>query len=264
MCNRPVGSPCPEPVPCLQGSLACDASPPACTSDRHHLAAVVRDVPLSLGSVEELAREFARLHLEEYATQLATCGHPPNRKEINDSLWGTIALSALEVAVLDSPLVQRLRYVRQLGVVHWVYPGAVHTRFEHSLGVMHQVARLAATINAIGLDRGYGMLVEPSTLQVLRLAALLHDVGHAAFSHVSETAVAALPGLDAISADFSAAEGVEGRSLSEIFAYYVLRSPAMRRFMGVMHDKYPTALAGPGSRGDNVNGTIDRISYAVR
>src|SRR5262249_14295906 len=68
-------------------------------------------------------------------------------KEINDAVWRTTFLTPSEVLILDSPLMQRLRRVRQLGVVHWVSPGAGHSRLEHSLGAVHQVQRLCEAIN---------------------------------------------------------------------------------------------------------------------
>src|SRR5580765_8421771 len=92
----------------------------------------------SVSDVELLAEGFASRHLDRYTAEIVSGLRKSGRKEINDALWGTISLSPVEVAVLDSPLLQRLRYVRQLGVVHWVYPSAVHTRFEHTLRVMHQ------------------------------------------------------------------------------------------------------------------------------
>ena len=218
----------------------------------------------TLSSLKTFAESFAAANLDDYVRDLTARKQPPTRKEINDSLWGTIGLTGIEVAVLDAPLLQRLRQVRQLGVAHWVYPGAVHTRFEHSLGVMHQVDRLASNINAIGGEKGHGILIEPHTLQRLRLAALFHDVGHAAYSHVSETAVAGLPGMDQLSADFSLEEGGEGKSLSEIVAYYAVRSPAARRLFEALQSKYGNVMAAVGKGGDVAIGeTIDFVSSAI-
>jgi len=106
-------------------------------------------VLFALDDVERLAHEFAQYHLNEYTQAIRDSGRSFARKEVNDALWGTIGLTSIEVALLDSPLLQRLRYVRQLGVIHWIYPGAVRTCFEHTLGVLHQVHHLTSALNAI-------------------------------------------------------------------------------------------------------------------
>ncbi len=94
---------------------------------------------------------------------------------IRDAIHGGIETSELEEAVIDHPLFQRLRRVRQLAMAHLVYPSAQHTRFEHSLGSMHLTGKLAARLE-LGAD----------AVRTVRLAALLHDVGHGAFSHTSD------------------------------------------------------------------------------
>lgn len=98
---------------------------------------------------------------------------------VRDPLWNNIRLEPAALAVVDSPggAMQRLRYVRQLGHAFLVYPGATHSRFEHSLGAYH-LARRAL----IQLETG-----EADGLTI-RLAALLHDVGHYPFSHALEEA----------------------------------------------------------------------------
>ncbi|VVB57536.1 Deoxyguanosinetriphosphate triphosphohydrolase-like protein [uncultured archaeon] len=97
------------------------------------------------------------------------------RTIIRDPVHGPIELTDLERRILDSAPMQRLRHVRQLGLAHLVYPGAHHTRFEHSLGCLHLAQQMA---HALSLDQ--------KNERRLRLAALLHDVGHLAFSHDSE------------------------------------------------------------------------------
>ncbi len=117
--------------------------------------------------------------------------------EIRDPIHRTIIITESERRVLDHPWVQRLRSIRQLGFVHLVYPGAVHDRFQHSLGVMHLAgerfrklvnARPPALADFDQIDTDYAY-------QVLRFAGLLHDAGHAPFSHTAE---AYLPAVERV------------------------------------------------------------------
>ncbi len=95
-------------------------------------------------------------------------------KSIQDSIHGVIKIDEWMIKILDTPQFQRLRRVKQLGFADLVYPGANHTRFEHSLGVMH-ICRVLK--DRLELD------------DVVLVAALLHDIGHAPFSHGSERLV---------------------------------------------------------------------------
>jgi HD superfamily phosphohydrolase len=103
---------------------------------------------------------------------------------VRDPLWDNIRLDAAALAVLDTPQVQRLRYVRQLGHAFLVYPGATHTRFEHALGAYH-LTRLA--LQALD-ERGELGPLTGEQRQAVKLAALLHDIGHYPFSHALEEA----------------------------------------------------------------------------
>jgi putative nucleotidyltransferase with HDIG domain len=96
-------------------------------------------------------------------------------KIIKDPVHGYVEADATALRLLDSEVVQRLRHVSQLGFANLVYPGANHTRFEHSLGTMHLAALMC---RELGLDDGETKLVTT--------AALLHDIGHGPFSHVTE------------------------------------------------------------------------------
>lgn len=98
-------------------------------------------------------------------------------KKVRDPIHDYIALGPEALAVVELPVFQRLRRVRQLGTANLVYPGANHTRFEHSLGAYHLAGRAAAALRLSRAD----------TLHV-SLAALLHDVGHGPLSHLSEPA----------------------------------------------------------------------------
>src|SRR5690606_30953703 len=101
---------------------------------------------------------------------------------IRDPLWDTIRIDPIARRIIDSPAFQRLRYIRQLGHAHLVYPGANHTRFDHAVGVYHLAQRaLQALADRDGLDR-----LDPVDRTLIPLAALLHDIGHYPFSHALE------------------------------------------------------------------------------
>jgi len=103
---------------------------------------------------------------------------------VRDPLWDNIQLDDSAMAVLDTPPVQRLRYVRQLGHAFLVYPGATHSRFEHALGAYHLTSRALVILAQRGELGG----VSDADRLAVRLAALLHDIGHYPFSHGLEEA----------------------------------------------------------------------------
>lgn len=103
---------------------------------------------------------------------------------VRDPLWNNIRLDEEALAVLDTPPIQRLRYVRQLGYAFLVYPGATHTRFEHALGAYHLAGRALTSLR----ERSSDWPLTPQQERQCRLAALLHDVGHYPFSHALEEA----------------------------------------------------------------------------
>lgn len=101
---------------------------------------------------------------------------------IRDPLWDTIRLDPVAVRIVDSAAFQRLRYIKQLGHAHLVYPGATHTRFDHAVGVYHLARR---ALNVLG-ERGGLDEVDSVDRALIPLAALLHDIGHYPFSHALE------------------------------------------------------------------------------
>ena len=104
--------------------------------------------------------------------------------EIRDPVHGYIKTTEVEKELIDSPFVQRLRRIHQLAGSYLVYPGATHTRFEHVIGAMHvagQVAEVLAGRSELDQD----------LMQEVRIAALLHDVGHGPFSHTYEEVLSA-------------------------------------------------------------------------
>lgn len=100
------------------------------------------------------------------------------RKSIHDPLYGFVDLDDTEIRVIDSAAFRRLQRIKQLSQAHMVYPSANHTRFEHSVGVCHLAGVVARRL-------GFGA----GDVGAIRMAGLLHDVGHGPFSHLFETVV---------------------------------------------------------------------------
>lgn len=103
---------------------------------------------------------------------------------IRDPLWDNIRVDRAALLALDTPAVQRLRYIRQVGHTFLVYPGATHSRFEHALGAFHLTRRALAALEELG-ELGPASMEE---CLAVRMAALLHDIGHYPFSHALEEA----------------------------------------------------------------------------
>lgn len=116
---------------------------------------------------------------------------------LRDPVHGDIELTREEIRLVDTPEFQRLRGVRQLGTAHLVYPGASHTRFEHSIGAMHMTGRLLDAVEraaARAPDEMRG--IDAQARRVLRIATLLHDVTHIPFGHNIEDQTGLLPRHD--------------------------------------------------------------------
>ncbi len=97
---------------------------------------------------------------------------------IRDSIHGDLHLTDYELKIVDTIEMQRLRRIKQLGFTNLVYPGANHTRFEHSIGTLFLANKVG---NTLELDK--------EVVELLRICGLLHDIGHSPFSHVSERAL---------------------------------------------------------------------------
>ena len=161
-------------------------------------------------------------------------------KTIKDSVHDHIPIDGVALDLLDTPAVQRLRHVRQLGTVHLVYPSANHTRFEHSLGVYHLAKRALAELG-----------VEGNAAAHVSAAALLHDIGHAPFSHNLE--------------ELFARE--TGRYHDDVTHLLTSGQVAVvLREHGLDPDRVARLIAGQGRYGQLVSGEldVDRMDYLVR
>jgi len=102
-----------------------------------------------------------------------------NYLDIIDPIHDFIRIYDHELAIIDNPIFQRLRRIRQLSGAHLTYPSAQHTRFEHSLGVLHIASQAGQALKEKGI-------LKQDQIEILRLAGLLHDIGHGPFSHLFE------------------------------------------------------------------------------
>src|SRR6056297_3265341 len=159
---------------------------------------------------------------------------------IKDSVHDHIAVEGVAAELLETPPVQRLRQVKQLGTVTMVYPSANHTRFEHSLGVYHLADRALSHLG-----------IEGQQAERVRAAALLHDVGHSPYSHNIEAIVHRKTGKYHDDVDELLDRGEVARVLSA-------------------HDLSPSKVSGlvggEGELGQLVSGEldVDRMDYLVR
>jgi HD superfamily phosphohydrolase len=159
---------------------------------------------------------------------------------IKDSVHDHIEVEGVAAALLDTPTVQRLRAVRQLGTVHLVYPSANHTRFEHSLGVYHLASRALSQLG-----------IEGQAAERVRAAALLHDVGHGPYSHNVEAVTHRHTGKYHDDVEDLLATGAVGDVL---------------RDHGLEPGRVAGLVAGEGQFGQLVSGEldVDRMDYLVR
>jgi len=106
------------------------------------------------------------------------------KKIINDPVYGFITIpSDLVFDLIEHPYFQRLRHIKQLGMTHLVYPGALHTRFHHALGAMHLMSTAIETL----CNKGHDITQEEQ--EAVTIAILLHDIGHGPFSHALEQSI---------------------------------------------------------------------------
>lgn len=179
---------------------------------------------------------------------------------LRDPIYGVVPLSAGETELLGLPLLTRLKGIRQMGFAWSVFPGANHTRFEHSVGVMHAAGLLVRDLPGFS----------PREVQLVRLAGLLHDVGHPPFSHTLELA-ARLYGRESKAPELQSLASHEDATERRVLTDPGLREVLHRHpeFAGI--EPKEVALLAVGEHPDLslsrlVHGEIDadRIDYIVR
>lgn len=154
-------------------------------------------------------------------------------KTIHDPIWGSNEYSEWEMQLIDSPIIQRLRSISQVGLAVLTYPAARHSRFEHTLGVAAATKRLVERINS----NCENFKINPEIKCKLVLAALLHDVGHCFYSHLSESIYGNLEDFVYLKKDIQDIYGVKPKA-HEILSLIIINSPAFKTFFK-NHISYP-------------------------
>ncbi|MDD4373045.1 MAG: HD domain-containing protein [Bacteroidales bacterium] len=167
-----------------------------------------------------------------------------NKKKIfNDPVYGFVSIpDELHFDLIEHPYFQRLRRIKQLGLTHLVYPGALHTRFHHSLGAMHLMQQ------AIQLLRNKGYAISDNEKQAASIAILLHDIGHGPYSHTLEKTII---------------EGVNHENLSRIFIQQLNKqlSGALDEAQAIFEGKHPRMFL---SKLVSSQLDMDRMDYLKR
>lgn len=195
---------------------------------------------------------------------------PNDQKVIREAVYGYQVLQPYEYLLLDSPIMQRLRYIHQTALAYLVYPTANHTRFDHSLGVANIAERIG---RALGKKN--------SQIEELRLAALLHDVGHSFFSHLSEDLIGVK-----FQDTFESIKEIDlfhDREPAEILSYLIVASPRFQKLLQDVLNHYnrknvdiervtrlvigkPKEMKQFAYLGDIISGPFDadKLDYLVR
>ena len=220
-------------------------------------------------SLEQEIEDFLSQYLPDYLFDIKSS---PSRKVVHDGLWGTLQMKPTEICFMDTPLVQRLRQIHQMGFAYFTYPSTKHSRFEHTLGVMLQAEKLGkALIKLDGEQR-----INEADIDKMRLAALFHDLGHGPFSHSSEEIFGVHPYIEKLKKEHPAAQS------HEIISYLIIRSQRFKKFCekivgicppptDIIPDEIASYIIGEGDpslryKRELINGPFDsdKLDYLFR
>lgn len=146
-------------------------------------------------------------------------------KTIHDPIWGSTEYSEWEMQLIDSPLIQRLRGISQVGLAVLTYPAARHSRFEHTLGVAAATKRLVDRINV----NCSNFQINQNVKNKLVLAAIMHDVGHCFYSHLSESIYGNLKDFAELRKDIKDILGVKPKP-HEILSLIIVNCDSFKSF----------------------------------
>lgn len=210
-----------------------------------------------MGSIEELTEIINEYFEETYNDFLPDANNshpilpPKPSKIIHDSLWGTNRFEWYEMAIIDSPPIQRLRDIFQVGSASYVFPSATHNRFEHSLGTAIVATKVFDSLSlreaskfgqiASDIDQKAGTETFFNKMrQELRLAGILHDSGHTLFSHTSEPSHHLLDLLKDSAQELTDLVAKE-RSTGETISYCIAKTKFVQNIVRNYEKRIPTS-----------------------
>ena len=165
---------------------------------------------------------------------------PPNEIEfrkpgrIRDPIHGYHKLLEIDFALLDIPPLQRLRYISQLGFVNKIYPGANHTRFEHSIGVAAVAERIMNALREKHQKMEPRIKIKRDDIWTVKIAGYVHDIGHLPFSHGSEKIFEVLGIGKKISKEFNLGDDYKPH---ELFSYLMTKTEYIKEVLKKVSDK---------------------------
>jgi len=228
-----------------------------------------------VSTTSETALHNLKAQINEWVEEIIPADYPKrypspdDKKVIREAVSGYQVLKPHEYLLLDSPIVQRLRYIHQTALAYLVYPTATHTRFDHSLGV-------ARIVEVVGRFLGQN----ERRIDELRLAALLHDIGHSFLSHLSENLISVR-----FQDDFRDIKKIplfQDKEPGEILSYLIVASPRFQRLLQDVLNHYnrdvsieritrlvigkPKELKRFAYLGDIISGPFDadKLDYLIR
>lgn len=228
-----------------------------------------KNFPKLSALVEQIDDYLARKYPDFFGKNPAhPCLSLKRAKVVHDNIWGTNRFTWRELVLIDSPIIQRLRDIHQVGLGFHVYPSARHTRFEHCMGV----ATIASRVFDALLQKNKGefenilKVIEPTVepedairrlRQELRMAALLHDTGHSLYSHTSELVYSKLAYLKEAQKEVKKFTGKE-KGVGEIISFCIASTPAVAGLL----QKAKAHLIGD-STSDDYTGEVDLTNVAL-
>lgn len=161
---------------------------------------------------------------------------------IHDNVFGTLKFTNFERKIVNSPFLQRLTKINQMGLTNLVYPGAVHNRFSHSLGVSFLAGKIYKEI--MGSSNERTEIQKKEDINTIKLAGLLHDIGHGPFSHLTENVIKDLshfeyPCKEIDQQIYSRSGELGNAKLHEFMTYHLLTSKPVKNMIKKIYNDVP-------------------------